>query len=600
MRFIYVDSRGNEVEVASVEALAARIQLGAIVPETRLYDEAADLWAPAEAHPVYRQILREGVEPGQSMGRVSTGGEMPGDPGPTTTREDAKAASDAVTSTPNDVPRTRIPGLVGHTGTTDGTSDPVSDVVDIAGVHEPASIDDLAPTDSTGPAKVVGAPGDDLSNSSPERGVSAPTAPAPAPTPYEPDAFDLGLTTSKAESGGGHSGPASSPAPDPESEPVGVGPEPPGWSREGSIAPRERHSFASTSDSASTWDGDASGDEPSQGPPSGVVSADAATENAYIELTSLGETFEKDRAQSPNAAPPEAVLPAPLPRVRSRGFWDLVDSRTGNVAFLVAALLVMLAFGTSGEQAFFNRSAWVLGGVAAAAGVSSLALYWNRRNHFLIPPTTLVLVAVLSGFLIAQRNNEQATTEALADLERAVADLDANRGGGDANAPVDSLPLFPEIPEDISGAAFQTMTDVMREYQSVLGLPDAPPRSWLEGIYLASASRFPGVAEYWEGAHGYILDLREMEDSLYKEGIEWKVAEVGLTAADLGPAGERRNGRLPCTGAVPSTRLRSGRRSGHRGPISARPPRDARGRHRIRSLHSRRRLPRSRDRGRSD
>ena len=93
MRFIYVDSRGNEVEVASVEALAARIQLGAIVPETRLYDEAADLWAPAEAHPVYRQILREGVEPGQSMGRVSTGGEMPGDPGPTTTREDAKAAS---------------------------------------------------------------------------------------------------------------------------------------------------------------------------------------------------------------------------------------------------------------------------------------------------------------------------------------------------------------------------------------------------------------------------------------------------------------------------------------------------------------------------
>ena len=244
MRFIYVDSRGNEVEVASVEALAARIQLGAIVAETRLYDEAADLWAPAEAHPVYRQILREGVEPGQSMGRVSASGEMPGDaPGPVTTREDAQAAADAVTGGSVGVPRAQIPGLVGHTGTVDGTLEPEPEVAEATAGPEPANIDDLAPTAAAGDAVVAELPGPDSADQGPERGSTATETPAPAPTPNEPDAFDLGLTPQRAGSASAPtSAPGSSTAPTPTTEPPDTVSEPPGWSNEGSVAPRDRRS----------------------------------------------------------------------------------------------------------------------------------------------------------------------------------------------------------------------------------------------------------------------------------------------------------------------------------------------------------------------
>lgn len=42
MRFAYIDSQGNEVSIPSVDALALRIELGAIGPHTELYDAQAD------------------------------------------------------------------------------------------------------------------------------------------------------------------------------------------------------------------------------------------------------------------------------------------------------------------------------------------------------------------------------------------------------------------------------------------------------------------------------------------------------------------------------------------------------------------------------
>ena len=42
MRFAYIDSNGNEVPIPSVDALALRIELGAITEETELYDAQAD------------------------------------------------------------------------------------------------------------------------------------------------------------------------------------------------------------------------------------------------------------------------------------------------------------------------------------------------------------------------------------------------------------------------------------------------------------------------------------------------------------------------------------------------------------------------------
>ncbi|MDA0329526.1 MAG: hypothetical protein O2958_11020 [Gemmatimonadetes bacterium] len=58
MRFAYIDSNGNEVPIPSVDALALRIELGAISEKTELYDAQADQWGPADTHEIFRTLSR--------------------------------------------------------------------------------------------------------------------------------------------------------------------------------------------------------------------------------------------------------------------------------------------------------------------------------------------------------------------------------------------------------------------------------------------------------------------------------------------------------------------------------------------------------------
>lgn len=58
MRFAYIDSNGNEVPIPSVDALALRIELGAITDDTQLFDASADEWAPAKSHEIYNTLRR--------------------------------------------------------------------------------------------------------------------------------------------------------------------------------------------------------------------------------------------------------------------------------------------------------------------------------------------------------------------------------------------------------------------------------------------------------------------------------------------------------------------------------------------------------------
>ncbi|MCG6958126.1 MAG: hypothetical protein LJF04_19225, partial [Gemmatimonadetes bacterium] len=58
MRFAYIDSQGNQVAIPSVEALGLRIELGAIGPDTQLYDGQADRWGPASSHEIFHTLSR--------------------------------------------------------------------------------------------------------------------------------------------------------------------------------------------------------------------------------------------------------------------------------------------------------------------------------------------------------------------------------------------------------------------------------------------------------------------------------------------------------------------------------------------------------------
>ncbi len=59
-RFVFVGPEGAEVEVASVEALRARVLAGDLGDETLLYDGLTREWAPARVHPIYR-LIRDGM-----------------------------------------------------------------------------------------------------------------------------------------------------------------------------------------------------------------------------------------------------------------------------------------------------------------------------------------------------------------------------------------------------------------------------------------------------------------------------------------------------------------------------------------------------------
>ncbi|MDH3423232.1 MAG: hypothetical protein OEN00_09585 [Gemmatimonadota bacterium] len=64
MRFAYIDSQGNEVPIPSVDALALRIELGAVGPDTELYDAQADHWGPARTHEIFVSLSRDVGEEG--------------------------------------------------------------------------------------------------------------------------------------------------------------------------------------------------------------------------------------------------------------------------------------------------------------------------------------------------------------------------------------------------------------------------------------------------------------------------------------------------------------------------------------------------------
>ncbi|MEQ1855483.1 MAG: hypothetical protein ABL963_03380, partial [Longimicrobiales bacterium] len=64
MRFAYIDSHGNEVPIPSVDALALRIELGAIGPDTQLYDAQAAQWGPASSHEIFHSLARDSKSDG--------------------------------------------------------------------------------------------------------------------------------------------------------------------------------------------------------------------------------------------------------------------------------------------------------------------------------------------------------------------------------------------------------------------------------------------------------------------------------------------------------------------------------------------------------
>ncbi len=491
MRFVYIDSRGNEVQLATVEALAARVQLGAITGDTRLYDSVADRWAPAEAHPVYRSVLRE------------VAGESDGSGGPT----ERFTGRGPVPETP--APGERPPNSARSL---------LPSEAPMAHFAEPGTLQRV----STSRALPGEAPTERLEHT-PDR-PSTPHRPPTPSAPVEPDAIDLGLTLAPPDAPTRAPGRRSVAAPEAEAPPEpaaegavpgesGALAMPPGWA-ESDTVPAEWARI--TTPEAPRPRGETPRPDPVDLDPDPFP------------------TVSREPDDRPDRQPTPGVRPGPAPaaaasRPRRRSVWDLVDSREGAIVLLVASFLVLVALGGAG-RGVLGRLGVALGGEILLFGLATAALVRDVRNRFLIPVTTFAGAVGLSLVLLAF-----APGEPDAVVETVVPE--APRPTVAPTAPVaivahDSLVSIAGGAAPLIAAAFQDMIGSMSRVATEMGLVDRPPRLWLEGIYLSHASQYPGVVSYFGSIRAYLAEIQSREESLYETAVSGQLALAGITGPD--------------------------------------------------------------------
>lgn len=438
MRFQYVDRSGRKVEVQSLEGLAARLELGAITPETMLYDAVADRWAPAAEHEFFRSLVRP-------HGRES-----------------------ALPVTP--------PGLV-----------PSSDDA-VTPVDEPG--ESQAPEDDSGDEEEDGAGDEAVPGEAPSRGPApSPRAsfseeekdgrggshnalfdlmeldddPQP-PSPSDPlvDALDLSVVPESQPGAAGEEVPAVGGDQD---GPSAAPPQPPAESRD-----EERVPVAPPP------------------PPSSVPLPASEIGPRVLSLDDLG-------------AAEDPVGPGSQSGAEARDADPGEDWRRVSGGPPPSPLKGLEAPGAEGQEEFFKAtrsSPAILAGSGGRGRVRSLDLAPVFR-------VGTVLLVVLGIAWVA-----------------------GTRWG----------PWAPErdrIPAELQGAwslawdgAYGDLIQVLDATGRSRGLAERPGREWLEGVYLAYASRFPEEGEYWAGLGALIRDFRLSEDSIFRARIQERVGALRL------------------------------------------------------------------------
>ncbi|MBT8404738.1 MAG: hypothetical protein KJP18_12830, partial [Gemmatimonadetes bacterium] len=80
---------------------------------------------------------------------------------------------------------------------------------------------------------------------------------------------------------------------------------------------------------------------------------------------------------------------------------------------------------------------------------------------------------------------------------------------------------------EAEGSAFQDMIAAMDSLRTVFDVVGAP-REWLTGRYLASASEFPDVAEYWVRYQAYVDELRDRDEEFFRRGFYRRLLNSGI------------------------------------------------------------------------
>ena len=96
---------------------------------------------------------------------------------------------------------------------------------------------------------------------------------------------------------------------------------------------------------------------------------------------------------------------------------------------------------------------------------------------------------------------------------------------------------------DMAEAAFTEMLGDLRARAAALDIPSQPRDAWLGGNYLANASQFEDVEQFWLDIERFVDDVKSTETQIFHDEYVRQVEAAGLAADSKanqppGPDGE--------------------------------------------------------------
>lgn len=453
MRFQYVDRSGRKVEVQSLEGLAARLELGAITPETMLYDAVADRWAPAAEHEFFRSLVRpqgresalpvtppgvvpsmENVEPVVEHPQEPPEGSESGDAGVDASLAEAPddgggggaaVPGEGVHRSPEPAPQASFSEVKEGSG---AAHSPLFGLMDIEGGRDEEIPDPFA---------------EDLELSVlPE----APPVPSPTPTDERPGVSPGDLL--------------------PEAEGLPVAPQE-------TPIPEDRTGLR-----------ELTLDDLGEGGQEPVVEAPLV-----LQVDAPPGHPERGRTSATDEAPREGdwrYVPGGPPPPPLKGLEVAPSEEEEDEAYFRAT---RSGAGTPGGRRYSGSGGRVDLIPLLRKGVVALAL--------------LAVVWFVGG-----------------------------RWGPWAGAR-DRIPTELQAPFATAwNGAYGDLMQALDSMSRARDLPERPGRDWLEGVYLAYASRFASEGDYWTGLGTLIRDFRLAEDSLFGARIRARVRGLRLADAE--------------------------------------------------------------------
>ena len=481
MRFAYIDSQGKEVAIPSTDALRLRIELGAIVDTTEFYDSSTDKWGPAVESEIYRTLKRElDGDEGGFVAPPPPSFEAPTPVEPTPAEPEPEEALDMGALAPDPV--------------ADADEEPTLEVGDLqpdAG-DDPAAADDLG---SLGDLTFTDLPAEPSEDSAEESGGDLDFSFGDLTVADDDDGDDDDAEEDGAAetSGGGfdmgdfgdlgfadEEAPATDEAPRWNvAEEFGDGGPSDSFGQDAEPAPTDENLV--TDDLMAGFDaGDALG--------GGEETASWLADDEPVADTSSGADEE-----APRRRPVPDDLPSrdDLPNRDSSDDRDDLSERPKRR-------------GPPPPPRKLTKS----GGGGGAGKMIGLVV---------------VMAVVGAGGWFGY--------QAIAG------------GGGAPEEPAFDLPEIPaNLEPDLRQFAARASSDMvarMQELPQRTAIPDAPPQGWLLGDYLANASTYPTLVEYWNAYSALLRELRATDEDIFVEAFEARLAEANLTATNTSLLTER-------------------------------------------------------------